>query len=94
MDKASGFLTDLGITDPLVIKELYQYIVENPGNYLRYYLGCLSFLDLRAQCKKELGDNFSLTEFHQAVLDAGPCPFSILENWVRSRLGLSSAQFP
>lgn len=92
IDKASGFLADLGITDPLAVKELYQYIVENPGNYLRYYLGCLSFLDLRAECRKELGDDFSLTEFHREVLDVGPCPFSLLENRVRSRLGLSSAQ--
>ena len=91
VDKTLSFLADIGITDTAAGKERFQYIVENPGNYLRYYLGCLSFLDLRAECKKELGDDFSLTEFHRAVLDAGPCPFSLLENRVRSRLGLSSA---
>ena len=89
IDKTLSFLADIGITDPLVGKELYQYIVENPWNYLRYYLGCLSFLDLRAECRRDLGEQFDLTEFHQAVLDTGPCPFSILHTEVRNRLGLS-----
>lgn len=89
MDKALRFLSDFGITDQSAGKELYQYIVENPGNYLRYYLGCLSFLDLRAECKKELGNDFSLTDFHRAVLDAGPCPFSILRLQVKNSLGIT-----
>lgn len=89
MDKTLSFLADIGITDAAAGKELYQYIVENPGNYLRYYLGCLSFLDLRAECKRELGDDFSLTEFHRAVLDAGPCPFSILRGQVKTSLGIA-----
>ena len=63
--------------------------MANPGNYLRYYLGCLSFLDLRAECKKELGADFSLTEFHRAVLEAGPCPFSILRVQVQKQLELN-----
>ena len=89
IDKTLSFLADIGITDAAAGKELYQYIVENPGNYLRYYLGCLSFLDLRAECKEELRDDFSLTEFHRAVLEAGPCPFPILRVQVKNSLGIA-----
>ena len=89
MDKTLSVLADIGITDAAAGKELYQYIVENPGNYLRYYLGCLSFLDLRAECKEELRDDFSLTEFHRAVLEAGPCPFPILRVQVKNSLGIA-----
>lgn len=93
-DKTCSFLSDFGITDRTAAKELYQYIAENPGNYLRYYLGCLSFLDLRSECRRDLGENFDLTAFHQAVLDTGPCPFPLLKTEVKSRLGLSTPEKP
>lgn len=91
LENTQSFLADFGITDASAAKELYQYIIENPGNYLRYYLGCLSFLDLRSRCRRDLGDAFDLTAFHQAVLETGPCPFSLLETQVRRRLGLSAS---
>lgn len=87
-EKTCRFLADFGITDRTAAEDLYQYIVENPGNYLRYYLGCLSFLDLRSECRRDLGESFALTAFHKAVLDCGPCPFSLLRTEVRNRLGL------
>ena len=73
LEKTAAFLADFGITDMDSVENLYQYIIENPGNYLRYYLGCLSFLDLRATLMAEQGEDFSLADFHRAVLITGLC---------------------
>lgn len=89
LEKAAAFLADFGMTDMTSVESLYQYIIENPGNYLRYYLGCLSFLDLRAMLRTELGKDFSLTDFHRWVLTTGPCSFPVLTDQVRLQAGLS-----
>lgn len=89
LEKAAAFLADFGMTDMTSVEDLYQYIIENPGNYLRYYLGCLSFLDLRAMLRTELGKDFSLTDFHRWVLTTGPCSFPVLTAQVRLQAGLS-----
>lgn len=89
LEKTAAFLADFGITDMDSVENLYQYIIENPGNYLRYYLGCLSFLDLRATLMAEQGEDFSLADFHRAVLITGPCSFPLLTEQVRLQAGLS-----
>lgn len=89
LQKTAAFLADFGITDPDSADALYQYCIENPGNYLKYYLGCLSFLDLRASLKQEMGADFSLKDFHEAILSTGPCSFPVLTRAVRQKLGLS-----
>lgn len=45
-ERCATFLSQLGITDNTIQKEIYQVIVEDPANYLKYYLGYLQFLDL------------------------------------------------
>ena len=47
-----------GINNASTAAEIYQYIVETPGNYLKYYWGYLNFLDLKTVCQKRLGDDF------------------------------------
>lgn len=89
LEKTAAFLADFGITDMASVEDLFQYIIENPGNYLRYYLGCLSFLDLRATLMTEQGEAFSLTDFHRAVLTTGPCSFPLLTEQVRLQAGVS-----
>lgn len=89
LKRTAAFLADFGITDVDAADELYQYCIENPGNYLRYYLGCLSFLDLRSSIRQEMGDNFSLRDFHEAILSTGPCSFPVLTQAVREKLGLA-----
>lgn len=76
------YLNTFGITDRTVIGEIFQYIVETPANYLRYYWGYLSFLDLQVNTRKEKGDSFDLKKFHKKVLEIGPVPFPILEKYL------------
>lgn len=78
-EKTVSFLSNFGITSAETAGEIYQYILETPTNYLKYYYGYLNFLDLREACKKEDGDKFNLKKFHQKLLELGPMPFSILK---------------
>lgn len=81
---ASKFLNAFGIQDDKIIAEIYQYIVETPGNYLKYYLGYLNFLDLRSSQQKKLGSSFNLKEFHREVLEIGPVQFPVLADYMSS----------
>lgn len=84
-ERCATFLSQLGITDPTIHQEIYQVIVEDPANYLRYYLGCLQFLDLQQEVRELAGDTFSLRDFHQKVLNAGPCQFPVLKQWITAQ---------
>ena len=61
-------LNSMGITDASAAAEIYQYIVETPANYLKYYWGYLNFLDLKNEKETTLGDDFNLKEFHRQIL--------------------------
>ena len=61
--RTAVFLKAFGINNASTAAEIYQYIVETPGNYLKYYWGYLNFLDLKTVCQKRLGDDFDLKEF-------------------------------
>lgn len=81
-EEVFSFLAKLGF-DQSAASSLYQSILHTPANYLQYYVGYLNFLRLRntqIEQKKEL---FSLKEFHRTVLDAGPMPFSLLEQFLQ-----------
>lgn len=82
LEKASRFLSGLGITQPETAETIYQVIVEDPSNYLKYYMGYLQFLDLRNAQEEELGEDFDIREFHRKVLEIGPCQFPILESYL------------
>lgn len=64
--------------------DLYNHVVEEPTNYLYYYISYLKFEELELKAKKALGNKFDLVEFHKVLLDAGPCQFDILEQDVDS----------
>ena len=75
-------LAVFGITDPDTCQEIFQYIVENPANYLKYYLGYLNFLDLREKAQAAAGSSFEPRDFHKKLLDIGPAPFSVVEKYL------------
>ena len=85
-DAATSFLKNFGITDTSVVQEIYQYIVETPGNYLKYYLGYLNFLDLRQKWQDTLGEHFDLKKFHQKILETGPVSFPVLQKYMDQEL--------
>lgn len=80
--RCATFLSQLGVTDTAIQQEIYQVIVEDPANYLKYYLGCLQFLDLQQEARELAGDTFNLRDFHKKVLAIGPCQFPVLKQAV------------
>lgn len=77
------FLNAFGVTDSSVTSEIYQYIVETPANYLKYYWGYLNFLDLRSEYENIMGDEFNLKKFHEKILEIGPVPFPVLQKYIK-----------
>ena len=80
--EAASFLKAFGIEDSTVVSEIYQYILETPGNYLKYYWGYLSILDLRTSEQNRLGQDFDLKKFHSQVLKIGGVQFPVLEKYI------------
>lgn len=81
LEQAASFLRVFGISSETA-SEIYQYIIETPANYLKYYWGYLNFLDLRISEEKRLGKDFSLKEFHKKILEIGAVPFPVLEKYL------------
>ncbi len=75
------FLGKYGISETAVISKIYQSIIENPGNYLKYYIGYLEFLQLKNKAKEYFGNDYSELLFHTALLNMGSAPFYILEKY-------------
>ncbi len=76
-----AFFSNYGITQTVKIEEIYDLIIGSPGNYLKYYIGYLEFLELKRDWMKEKGEDFSQKEFHKAVLSVGPAPFELVEKY-------------
>lgn len=81
-EETSEFLNVFGITDPQAVAEIYQCILEDPANYLQYYVGCLNFMDLREDMEQLLGNDFDLQDFHKKVLEIGPSQFPVLKKYL------------
>ncbi len=76
-----AFFSSYGIGDVATIEKVYELIIGSPGNYLRYYVGYLEFLEMKKEWAAREGEAFSQREFHEAVLDVGPAPFEIVRKY-------------
>lgn len=69
-----------------VTDNLYYAMIENPGNYLSYYVGCMEFMNLRQTAEKELGSKFDEKAFHTFLLNMGNAPFDVIQTYFSSWL--------
>lgn len=83
LEDVTSFLEKLGFQKETA-SSLYNNILQSPANYLKYYVGYLNFCDLRDMQKEKLQDQFSLKEFHKAILEIGPAPFEIIKEQLLS----------
>lgn len=87
LDKISGFLNMYyGISDPEVCEEMFNSIIDNPGNYLKYYTGYLEISTLRDTAQSTLGDRYSAKAFHKFILDMEGASFRVIEPYFQSWL--------
>jgi len=81
--QAIAFLADhTALSQHEVETEVDRYI-SWPGQALSYKLGEIKILELRALAEKELGANFDIRKFHDAVLEIGSVPLPLLEQHIR-----------
>ena len=84
-EKNAAFWSEYGVDDTATVKRITDLILEEPGNYPKYYVGYLKFRQMREQLALE-NKSFSVSAFHEAILRTGPSPFSVLEETVRDQL--------
>jgi uncharacterized protein (DUF885 family) len=54
-----------------------------------YFVGRMAHYRLRQQVERELGKQFNLGRYHEAVLEPGAVPVKYLPEIVRTKLGIS-----
>lgn len=71
-----------------VVSEIDRYIVW-PGQALAYKIGQLEIMQVRHDAEKKLGRKFSLTAFHDRLLQFGALPLPTMrrnmENWIQEQ---------
>jgi uncharacterized protein (DUF885 family) len=77
-EDCTDYLSAFGIKDKDSIHSLYLNILEEPSNYLKYYLGYLQICKLK-ESALALSEDVTIYDFHKWFLEMGPAPFSILK---------------
>lgn len=77
-EEVRQYLASYGLNEDAA-QPVFEIMVEEPANYLSYFIGYLEFLNLRDIAEESWGENYSLKKFHEAVLSLGPAPFALLE---------------
>ncbi len=82
-DDVAEFLSDYGLGDAETVHAVFRAIVSDPASYLPYCIGYMEFKELRDDTEETMGYDFNLKEFHQCILNIGPCSFDILEKYIQ-----------
>ena len=73
-EKNAAFWSEYGVDDTATVNRITDLILEEPGNYLKYYVGYLKFRQMREQLALE-NKSFSVSAFHEAILRTGHFAF-------------------
>lgn len=79
MEDTARVLAGFGITDQTLQQTIYQYIVEEPANYLKYYLGYLEIMELKKEARSLWASEYTDFDFHRFLLECGPSDFENLK---------------
>ena len=79
-------LQNIGIDDSDSVEAIYNYICDNPCNYLKYNLGYLEILKLKEQAKQLWEDSYTDISFHKFSFDFGPSDFGNLSKRLTSSI--------
>lgn len=82
-ERAIGYMSEnTGLSLNNITTEVDRYITW-PGQALAYKIGELKILELRERAETRLGPRFDRRRFHDALLENGALPLSILEERMR-----------
>lgn len=76
------YLSTYNVSDEKVCESIFQSVIEEPANYLQYYVGYMEISDLKDKIEQKLGDKFDLKRFHKAFLSIGPSSFDVVNKWI------------
>lgn len=78
-EQAIRFMVDaLGDAESAVTTEIERYCVW-PGQACSYKLGHIKWVELRTNAQRALGDRFDIKAFHDAGMNTGGVPLTVLE---------------
>ncbi|MBR4084960.1 MAG: DUF885 domain-containing protein [Lachnospiraceae bacterium] len=77
-NQVHDMLCSFGISSPQSTAAIYEYIVEEPANYLKYYLGYLEILALQEDARVLWGTSYTDYAFHEFFLQKGPADYRTL----------------
>ena len=80
--KLEHFLKNYNIEDAVFCKNIFNEVIENPANYLKYYVGYLEILKTKKNVMLKTGADFDLKKFHNALLTIGPAGFDVINKWI------------
>jgi uncharacterized protein (DUF885 family) len=81
LDEAADYLEEVtGM--PQTRAKLTRYLV-NPGYPTGYFIGWVKIKELRQQAEEQLGEDFDIQAFHDAILSHGILPIQVMEQVVR-----------
>ena len=82
------FRANSSVPEAAIRSEVQRYLVS-PGQATGYKIGMIRIQELRRKAEAELGDDFDIRGFHDAVLGGGALPLDLLEKrvdrWIQSR---------
>lgn len=70
--------------DAKAVQSEWDAAITSPTGSLPYVIGYLELMQLQEDAKARLGDAYTDMDFHRAVLDCGPAPFSTVKQAVES----------
>lgn len=82
LEQTKEFLKNYNLKNEKVVENIFHAVIEEPANYLQYYIGYLEILSLREKWQQKMGKSFDLKKFHTAFLSIGPADFETVEKWM------------
>lgn len=68
------------------LRQMFSQLQANPAVFQSYYVGYLEIMEIRDKIEKELGNQFKIKDFHEALLKCGALPFEQVEKHINEAM--------
>ena len=86
-ERAMAYLSEYTPLQQREIETEVDRYISWPAQALSYYVGKVAMVEARTAAERALGDAFDLRAFHDAVLELGSVPLSVLKRHMRDFAG-------